>query len=46
MIQNFIKTECGLSEYRRLKILSENNLFFKLKLYLYIIMATIRDFFK
>jgi hypothetical protein len=46
MIEKFIKTECGLSEYKRLKILSEHKLFFKLKLYLYIIAATIRDFFK
>ncbi|MFT4516925.1 MAG: hypothetical protein ACI93D_000491 [Gammaproteobacteria bacterium] len=46
MIEKFIKTECGLSEYKRLKILSENKLFFKLKLYLYIVAATIRDFFK
>ena len=46
MIEKFIKSECGLSEYRRLRALSKDKLFFKLRLYFFIIIATIRDLFK
>ena len=46
MIEKFIKSECGLSEYRRLRTLSKDKPFANLRLYLFIIMATIRDLFK
>ena len=46
MIEKFIKSECGLSEYRRLRTLSKDKLFSKLRLYFFVIIATIRDLFK
>ena len=46
MIEKFIKSECGLSEYRRLRTLSKDKPFFKPRLYFFVIIATIRDLFK
>ncbi len=46
MIEKFIKTECGLSEYKRLKILSEDRVLFKIRLYVFVIIAIMRDLFK
>ena len=46
MIEKFIKSDCGLSEYRRLRVLSKGKPFFKLRLYFFIIIAAIRDLFK
>ena len=46
MIEKFIKSECGLTKYRRLRKLSEDKPFFKLRLYFFVLTATIRDLFK
>mgnify|MGYP000338796701 FL=1 len=46
MIEKFIKSECGLSEYKRLRTLSKDKPFSKLRLYFFVVIATIRDLFK
>ena len=46
MIKRFIKTECGLSEYRRLEKLSKDSLASKIRLYVFILVGSIRDLFK
>jgi len=46
LINKYIKTECGIDEYHRLKILSKKNIFFKLRFYWFVAIAAIRDFFK
>ncbi len=45
-IKKLIKTECGLKQYYALKNKSENNLYYKMRLILYILIASIRDIFK
>lgn len=35
-IKKFIKTECGISEYHRLKALSKKNIFYKLRFYWFV----------
>jgi len=45
-IEKYIKTKCGLKQYYTLKAKSENNLYYKLRLILYILTASIRDLLK
>ena len=45
-INKFIKTECGINEYHRLKILSKRNIFYKIRFYWFVSIATLRDYFK
>ena len=42
-IEKYIKTKCGLNQYYTLKAKSENNLYYKMRLILYILKASIRD---
>ncbi len=46
MLKKFIKTECGLSEYKRLEKLSKNSLSAKLRFYIFVIVGSARDIFK
>lgn len=45
-IEKYIKTRCGLDKYNHLKELSEKNLINKIRLYHFVIIATLRDIFK
>jgi len=45
-INKFIKTECGISEYHRLKILSKKNILHKIRFCWFVAIATLRDYFK
>ena len=45
-IEKYIKTECGITEYRRLRTLSKNSIFDKLRFYWFVGIGTIRDLFK
>jgi len=45
-IKKYIKTECGINEYHRLKALSKKNFLYKLRFYLFVGIGTLRDFFK
>ena len=45
-IEKYIKTKCGLEQYYTLKEKSENNLYYKMRLILYILTASIRDILK
>ena len=45
-MQKYIKTECGITEYRRLRALSKKSIFNKLRFYWFIFIGTIRDLFK
>lgn len=45
-IEKYIKTECGITEYHRLRTLSKKSFFNKLRFYWFIGIATIRDLFK
>ena len=45
-IEKYIKTECGIVEYRRLRALSKKSIFNKLRFYWFVGIGTIRDLFK
>jgi hypothetical protein len=45
-IKKYIKTQCGIEKYYMLKIKSENSLPWKVRLYIFITIATIRDLFR
>ena len=45
-IEKYIKTKCGLEEYNTLKVKSENSLYYKMRLILFVITASIRDLLK
>ena len=45
-IKKYIKTECGITEYQRLRALSKKNIFNKLRFYWFVAIGTIRDLFK
>jgi hypothetical protein len=45
-IKKYIKTECGITEYHRLRALSNKSIFNKLRFYWFVGIATIRDLFK
>ena len=45
-IEKYIKTECGRDLYYKLKSDSNKNIFSKIRLILYVIIASARDVFK
>lgn len=45
-IKKYIKTQCGLDKYYYLKQKSKGNILFKIRLYIFFIIASIRDTFK
>ena len=45
-IEKYIKTQCGLDKYSQLKKLANKSLLNKIRLYHFIIVATLRDIFK
>jgi hypothetical protein len=45
-IEKYIKTECGITEYRRRRALSKKSIFDKLRFYWFVGIGTIRDLFK
>ena len=45
-IKKYIKTECGITEYNRLRALSKKSIFYKLRFYWFVSIGTIRDLFK
>ena len=45
-IEKYIKTECGITEYHRLKVLSKTNIINKLRFYWFVGFGTLRDIFK
>ena len=45
-IKKYIKTECGITEYHRLKVLSKKNIINKLLFYWFVSFGTLRDIFK
>ena len=42
----YIKTECGIMEYHRLKVLSKKSIINKLRFYWFVSFGTLRDIFK
>ena len=46
IINKLIKSECGLKRYYALKAKSQNSIYYKIRLILYIFIASIRDIFK
>ena len=46
LIKKYIKTECGITEYRHLKVLSKKSIFNKLRFYWFVGIGTLRDLFK
>ena len=45
-IEKYIKTECGITEYHRLKALSKESIINKLRFYWFVCFGTLRDIFK
>ncbi len=45
-IRKYIKTQCGLEKYHELKIKSKDSILLRLRLYLFIILASMRDLFR
>ena len=45
-IEKYIKTECGITEYYRLKVLSKKSFFNKLRFYWFVGIGTLRDILK
>ncbi len=45
-IEKYIKTECGITEYHRLKALSKKNIVNKLRFYWFVIIGSLKDVFK
>ena len=45
-IEKYIKTECGITEYHRLRALSKKNIFYKFRFYCFVVLGTLRDLFK
>jgi hypothetical protein len=45
-IEKYIKTECGIKEYHRLKVLSKKNVLWKIRFYWFMGIGTLRDLFK
>ena len=45
-IKKYIKTECGITEYYRLKVLSKKNILWKIRFYWFLGIGTLRDLFK
>jgi len=45
-INKYIKTECGITEYHRLKALAKKNFFYRIRFYFFVGIGTLRDLFK
>ena len=45
-IEKYIKTQCGLEKYNHLRELADKSLINKIRLYHFVIIATLRDIFK
>ena len=45
-IAKYIKTECGITEYHRLRALAKKSIFNKLRFYWFVGFGTLRDLFK
>lgn len=45
-IEKYIKTECGITEYHRLNILSKKSIINKLRFFWFVSFGTLRDIFK
>ena len=45
-IAKYIKTECGVTEYHRLKVLSKKSIINKLRFFWFVSFGTLRDIFK
>ena len=45
-IEKYIKTQCGLDKFNHLRKLANKNLLNKIRLYHFVIIATLRDIFK
>ena len=45
-IEKYIKTECGITEYHRLKVLSKKSIINKLRFYWFVSFGILRDMFK
>ena len=45
-IEKYIKTECGIIEYHRLKVLSKKSIINKLHFFWFVSFGTLRDIFK
>ena len=45
-IKKYIKTECGITEYHRLRALAKKSIYDKLRFYWFIGFGTLRDLFK
>ena len=45
-IEKYIKTQCGLEKINHLRKLADKSLIDKLRLYHFVIIATLRDIFK
>ena len=46
LTKKYIKTECGITEYYRLRALSKKSVFNKLRFYWFVGCGTLRDLFK
>ena len=45
-IEKYIKTQCGLEKFNHLRKLADKSLIDKIRLYHFVIIATLRDIFK
>ena len=45
-IEKYIKTECGITEYHRLRALAKKGIFYKIRFYWFVVIGTLRDLFK
>ena len=45
-IEKYIKTQCGLERYHQLYKEKDKSIYHQLRLYLYVLTASIRDFLK
>ena len=45
-IEKYIKTECGITEFHRLRALSKKNIFYKFRFYWFVGIGSLRDLFK
>jgi hypothetical protein len=45
-IRKYIKTQCGIEKYHKLKAKSSNTFLSRIRFYIYVIIASIRDLFR
>jgi hypothetical protein len=46
IIEKYIKTECGINKFHRLKELSKKNIFNRIRFFWFVGVSAIRDIFK